>query len=112
MTVGRVSRARRTDANQTELVAAFRKLGCSVLIINAEIDFLVGYGGISIAIEAKDGSKQPSARRLTLLEERFKDKWTGGYKLVENLEHVAETVALLRKWHGYVCAGTEKDMGN
>lgn len=94
----RASRARRTDANQNELVAYFRKLGCSVLVLNAEFDFLVGYGGLCIAIEAKDGSKPPSARKLTKNEEKFHMNWTGGIRIVETLEHCKETVDLLESW--------------
>lgn len=94
----RASRARRTDTNQTALVKAFRKLGCSVLVLNAEIDFLVGYGGLCIAIEAKDGSKPPSARKLTPNEEDFRLNWKGGYRIVENLDQVQETVDVLRGW--------------
>ena len=103
----RASRARRTDTNQTELVKAFRKLGCSVLILNAEIDFLVGYGGLCIAIEAKDGRKPPSARKLTPDEERFRMDWKGGYKIVMDLEGVTETVALLQMWHSAIRTHTD-----
>lgn len=52
-----------------------------------------------MAVEVKDGSKPPSARRLTPDEEKFRMNWKGGYKIVEDLAGVEETVNLLRQWH-------------
>ena len=96
-------RARRVDANHAEIIAAFRKLGCSVLDMSGlgdgAPDICVGFGGIQIMCELKDGTKPPSARKLTKAEEEFRLNWTGGYKIVESLEHVAETVTLLQHWH-------------
>ena len=51
-----------------------------------------------MAIEAKDGSKPPSARKLTPDEERFRMDWKGGYRIVENIDHVEETVNVLKGW--------------
>jgi hypothetical protein len=62
-------------------------------------DLLVGYGGLCLPVEVKDGSKPPSARKLTPDEERFRMNWRGGYKIVEDLAGVQETVDLLQRWH-------------
>lgn len=49
-------------------------------------------------IEIKDGSKPPSKRKLTPDEARFRGSWTGGYRIVEDLAGVEETVAVLQSW--------------
>ena len=93
-------RAARTDANLEQIVAAFRKLGCSVNVRNDDMaDLDVGFGGVSIIVEVKDGSKPPSARKLTPGQIKRRATWTGGIRLVENLEHVREAVDTLRRWH-------------
>ena len=96
-------RAARVDSNQAEIVKAFRKLGCSVLSMAAlgkgAPDLLIGWGGICIAVEVKDGSKPPSARELTEDQRDFWETWRGGVRLVPDLEAVVETVNLLKRWH-------------
>ena len=93
----------KTDSNHSEIVAAFRTLGCSVVSLaslgGGVGDALVGFGGFCICVEIKDGSKPPSARRLTPDQERFRDTWKGGLRLVKDLSGVEETVRLLRSWH-------------
>ena len=56
----------RTDANQGDIIRALETEGCIVWIIRWPVDLLVGVPGAGwIAIEVKDGSKPPSARKLT-----------------------------------------------
>ena len=84
-------RAARTDDNQAEVVACFRRLGWSVLIINQLkncCDIIVAKGGETIAIEVKDGSKPPSARKLSEGEQKFKDNWYGRWELIESIDDV------------------------
>ena len=84
-------RAARTDDNQTEVVACFRRLGWSVLIISQLkncCDIIVAKNGETIAIEIKDGSKPPSARKLSEGEQKFKDNWYGRWELVESIDDV------------------------
>ena len=92
----------KTDANHSVIVAAFRKLGCSVLSLaplgNGAPDLAVGYGGLTCLVEVKDGAKPPSAQALTPDQKQFMDTWTGGVRLVNSLEAVVETVELLRRW--------------
>lgn len=92
----------KTDANHGAIVAAFRKLGCSVLSLaalgNGAPDLCVGWGGLSILVEVKDGSKPPSARQLTADQKRFLDDWKGGLRLVDSLDAVVEAVELLKGW--------------
>lgn len=96
-------RARRTDANLTDLVNAFRKLGCSVHVTNRDWDLTIGYGGLTMLCEAKDGAKPPSARKLTKNEEKFHSTWTGGIRIIKDLEDVAETVKVLQGWRLAIC---------
>lgn len=95
-------RAARVDSNHAEVKAAFLKLGCSVLDLSAVgqgcPDLLIGYGGLSICVEVKDGSKVPSARKLTDAQRDWHLDWTGGVRIVENMEDAALTANLLRKW--------------
>ncbi len=78
-------RAAKVDDNQQEIVALFRKLGWTVLIISQLkncCDIIVSKNGRTIAIEIKDGKKPPSARKLSDGELKFKDAWQGEYALV------------------------------
>ncbi len=84
-------RAARVDDNQSEVVACFRRLGWYVLIISQLkkcCDIMVSKDGKTIAIEIKDGSKPPSARKLSEGEQEFKDNWLGRWELVESVDDV------------------------
>ena len=84
-------RAARVDDNQPEIVAALRKTGWTVLIISQLkncCDLIISKNGRVVAIEVKDGSKPPSARKLSEGEAKFRDEWQGEWMLVESLEDV------------------------
>lgn len=71
----------RTDGNQVEIVRALRAVGATVQSL-ADIgkgcpDLLVGFRGDTYLLEVKDGSKVPSARKLTEDEERWHKEWHG-----------------------------------
>jgi hypothetical protein len=85
-------RARRVDRNHGEVIKAFRDLGFSVFDTSRVGE---GFGDAVIArnnktaiVEIKDGSKPPSARKLTADEVKFSKAWKGIYLLVENLGQV------------------------
>lgn len=90
-------RASRTDANQKRIVAALRKAGASVYVGSAIKsgfpDLIVGYGGRTFLCEVKDGSKPPSARKLTDDQVKFKDEWKGDWTLLESVEDVQHFIA-------------------
>ena len=94
------------DGNQPEIVKAFRALGCTVAhthrLGQGFPDICVGYGGLSMLIEIKDGSKPKSAQELTDDEREFQGRWTGGVRMVRNLDDVSETVSTLRRWHAAI----------
>lgn len=98
-------RARRVDANHKAIKDAFLKLGCSVMDLSQApvgCDLAVGYGGLCMLVEVKDGSKRPSARRLTKNEQRAMEHWTGGIRLVMDMTDVVATAIVLKQWHARV----------
>lgn len=83
--------AKRTDANQTEIVAALRKIGATVQPIH-EIgkgcpDILVGYAGRNYAIEIKSGTEG-----LTYLELCWHREWRGQVDIVNSAEDAIDLV--------------------
>lgn len=91
--------ARRTDANLTAIVEELRRLGLSVHVLNDVVDLVVGYGGLSMLVEVKDGAKPPSRRQLTPAQLKFRETWTGGIRLVTCLQDARETASTLQRWH-------------
>ena len=97
----------KVDANHKELADAFRKLGCSFLSLaplgKGAPDAAIGYGGLTILAEFKDGAKPKSAQKLTPDQEAFWNSWKGGVMLVTDMKAVEDTVNLLRSWHAKLC---------
>ena len=75
-------RAAKIDKNQTEIVEAMRKAGATVqslAAVGAGVpDLLVGFKNRTALVEVKDGSKCPSARKLTPDQQQWHATWTGG----------------------------------
>jgi Holliday junction resolvase len=75
-------RAAKVDTNHADVVEALRSAGASVQSL-ATIgkgcpDLLVGYKGMSLLFEVKDGTRSPSKRRLTDDQEEWIKAWRGG----------------------------------
>ena len=89
-------RAARRDDNEKEIVAALREAGAYVKVINDEgtFDLLCWYNGRTLLLEIKDGTKPPSARRLTDAEQKFHDEWPGDNLHIIN--SVQEALDLLK----------------
>jgi hypothetical protein len=89
-------RAARRDDNEQSIIKAMRAEGAFVKVINDEgtFDLLCWYNGRTLLLEIKDGSKPPSARRLTPAEQKFHDEWPGSDLYIVN--SVEEAIALLR----------------
>lgn len=64
----RLARAKAIDANQPGIVEVLRMVGAYVHITGEPYDLLVAYRGQWHVIEVKDGSKPPSAQKLTAKE--------------------------------------------
>jgi len=86
----------RVDDNQEEIVAAYRKIGCSVVSMAAQgdgfPDLVVGYRQRNFLIEIKDGNKKPSKRLLTPDQVIFHATWCGQVSIVENVQEALEVV--------------------
>lgn len=90
-------KAARVDSNSDEIVTALRAMGATVRIVtqgNGLPDLLVGFRGVTILMEVKDGKKVPSARKLTPAEQKFFDEWRGGIVAIVN--SVDEAIDLLK----------------
>jgi len=87
-------RAARIDANQPIIVKAFRDLGWTVAhthTVGAGFpDIVCSKSGTTILVEIKDGSKPPSARKLTKPEQDFHQLWQGALYIIESVEQVYE----------------------
>ena len=75
-------RAAKIDANQQDIVSALRQAGASVQSLAAQShgcpDLLVGFKGMTLLMECKDGTKPPSKRKLTPDQEEWIKAWRGG----------------------------------
>ena len=89
-------RAARRDNGEQDIIKAMRAEGAFVKVINDEgtFDLLCWYNGRTLLLEIKDGTKPPSARRLTPAEQNFHDEWPGDNLYIVN--SVEEAIALLR----------------
>jgi hypothetical protein len=86
----------RRDDNHTDIVGTFRAIGFSVLdtanLGGGAPDLFVANHINTWAIEIKDGTKPPSARKLTKDEVAFKDIWQGRYAIIESVDDVLALV--------------------
>lgn len=89
-------RAAKIDANQPEIVAALRKIGCTVQILSSVgkgcPDILVGYRGRNFLLEIKDGAKPVSAQKLTPDQIEWHDLWNGQVNVVNCAEQAIKIV--------------------
>lgn len=94
-----MSRAKRVDANQPEIVRALRQCGASVQPIHAVgkgvPDLLVGLQGRNVLLEIKDGSKPPSARQLTGDERDWHEAWRGQVVVVNSVDEALRAVGAI-----------------
>jgi len=87
-----IRRAARVDANHGEIVAALRSIGVNVTDLSGVgsgvSDLACMWRGQTYWLEVKDGSKPPSARKLTPDQVKFHaDALRSGVKV-----HVVETI--------------------
>jgi hypothetical protein len=83
----------KVDTNQPAVVKRLREIGCTVRSTAAVgqgfADLCVGFRGQTFILEVKDGSKPPSARKLTEDEAAFMSGWAGQYAIVNSPEEAA-----------------------
>ncbi len=89
-------RAKRIDENQTKIVGELRQLGFSVAVTSGLgkgfPDIVVGGANRNFLFEIKDAAKNPSQKKLTEDEQKFKDNWRGQYNVVETIEDILKLV--------------------
>ncbi len=94
-------RASKVDANQSRIVGIFRAMGCGVQSLAAVgggvPDLLVGIKGRTVLVEVKDGTKPPSARKLTPDQVRWHGSWPDDVAVIESDEQAIDFVARLRR---------------
>lgn len=99
-------RAARVDANQSADVKAIRDAGMTVAVTSALgkgfPDLVIGFRGLTCLVELKDGSKPPSAQKLTADEEKFRDSWAGHWCQAGNAEEVIQEVLRHAEKHGRI----------
>lgn len=91
--------AKRTDANQPDIVQALRQAGATVQHLH-EVgkgcpDILIGFRGANYAAEIKDGSKAPSKRRLTPDEQEWHENWRGQVAIVETVDDALRLIGAI-----------------
>ncbi len=86
----------RVDANQSEIMRYLRSLGMSVQALSAVgngcPDLLVGFRGVTVPVEVKDGNKVASKRALTVAQEDWHGRWAGSLVVAKTKEEAAEMV--------------------
>lgn len=91
-------RAAKIDANQPEIVDALRRAGATVQPIHTVgsgvPDLLVGYRGVNLLMEVKDGDKPESAQKLTPDEAEWHQNWLGQRSIVRS---VFEALGVLKR---------------
>ena len=96
-------RAKRRDSNHVEMGDYLRALGWSVLDLaslgDGCLDYAVSKPVFAALLEVKDGSKRPSARKLTPKEQQVKDNWQGPYVIALSGEDAAAQLVML--WKGW-----------
>lgn len=91
-------RAAAVDANQPQIVKALRAAGATVQHLHTVgkgcPDILVGFRGVNYLLEIKDGSKPPSARKLTDDESAWHFQWLGNVRIVSNEQEALAAIGL------------------
>lgn len=90
-------RAAKIDANQPEIIAALRAIGCSVQPLHGVgqgvPDLVAAKHGRNVMIEIKDGSKPRSARQLTDDQIEWIAAWRGEVRVVSSIEEALAVFA-------------------
>jgi hypothetical protein len=86
----------KVDANQPELVRYLRALGMSVTVTSAVgsgfPDLAVGFRGVTVLVEVKDGAKNASAQVLTAAQREWFGGWAGCAVVASTKEEAAQAV--------------------
>lgn len=101
LSVGGAMRKARTDTNQKELVKVMRQMGMSVAVTSSAhdgfTDTVVGFGGVTVLVEIKDGNKSLSRRKLTPAQVVFHDEFKGAITVIETVDQAIELVKRIKQ---------------
>lgn len=96
----------KVDANQPELVRYLRALGMSVTVTSAVgsgfPDLAVGFRGVTVLVEVKDGAKNASAQVLTAAQREWFGTWAGCAVVASTKEEAAQAVIAAAQKQGVV----------
>lgn len=93
-------RAAAVDQNQSAIVDALRAVGCTVQPLHAvgkgcpDLLVAVPWSRANLLLEVKDGSKPPSARKLTRDQVLWHDAWRGQIAVVTSVKEALEAVGV------------------
>jgi hypothetical protein len=91
-----LKRAARIDGNHGEVVKALEAAGMTVqslAAVGAGVpDLLVGWRGVNVLLEVKDGSLAPSARELTAAQREWHATWGGQVHAVTSPQQAVDVV--------------------
>ena len=94
-------RAAKIDANQPEIVKALRAVGVSVQHLHSVgtgcPDLLCALLGFTFTIEVKDGSKPPSAQKLTPDQVVWHAAWKAPVHVVNSIDAALAVVAIYKQ---------------
>lgn len=91
---------KKTDANHKEIMNAFRQIPYLSVFSTHMVgkgfpDIVVGYRGINLLVEIKDGKKSPSQRKLTKDEMVFHRQWNGQVIVITCVEDIYKLLKIL-----------------
>lgn len=93
--------AARKDANHDQIVKAFRSMCCGWIDTYQFgaplLDGLLEVNGVTVMVEIKDGSKRPSARKLTEGEEKTFATWRGRMAVISSIDEAIQLVNQVRQ---------------
>lgn len=103
---GRPNYKRKPDGNQAVVFEQLRALpGVSVQNLHGVgdgcPDFIVGFKRVNYLVELKDGSKPPSARKLTDAELEWHRNWKGQVHVCSSFEDVFKLITGQHPQHQY-----------
>jgi len=79
----------RSDNNQSEIVKALEKIGCTVYKMGRPVDLLVGYRARNFLLECKNPK---GLNKLTPFQEKFIPKWRGQIRIVRSVDEALAVV--------------------
>ena len=87
---------KRVDRNQKEIVAALRKVGCTVtcthMVGKGFPDIVVGYQGENYLFEIKDCDKSKSRQKMTKKELEWHDSWHGQKAVISSFQDAVNII--------------------